>query len=147
MKRVPKKLLYYNDGHHYLEGEPEPFTGVGYFENDDGQVTAEIEYRDGLEWGKKREWSNPGESDQLSLEDTMWLGVMHGKSREWFLDGKLAEENDYEIGILVRKRVWDENGVLIEHYEMQKEDPEYAELQDYRNIYKDAPPIEEPLPF
>jgi len=142
MKRVPKKTLYYEDGHQYLDGEP--FTGVGYFENAKGQVTAEIEYRDGLEWGKRREWSAPG---QLSLEDTMWLGVMHGKSREWFLNGKLSEEKDYEIGILIREKVWDVNGNLTEEYEMKKEDPEYQELLDYRKIYKDAPPIEDPLTF
>jgi antitoxin component YwqK of YwqJK toxin-antitoxin module len=142
MKRVPKKSLYYKDGHQYLDGEP--FTGVGYFENAKGQLTGEIEYRDGLEWGKRREWTAP---DKLSLEDAMWLGVMHGKSREWFLNGKLAEEKDYELGILVRQKFWDENGRLIESYEMVKEDPEYQELQDYRKIYKDAPPIEDPLPY
>src|ERR1700753_918397 len=84
---------------------------------------------------------------KLSLEDAMWLGVMHGKSREWFLNGKLAEEKDYELGILVRQKFWDEEGKLIESYEMVKEDPEYQELQDYRKIYKDAPPIEDPLPY
>jgi antitoxin component YwqK of YwqJK toxin-antitoxin module len=142
MKRVPKKSLYYKDGHHYLDDEP--FTGVGYFQNAKGELTGEIEYRDGLEWGKRREWNTP---DKLSLEDTMWLGVMHGKSREWFLNGNLAEEKDYELGILVRQKTWDKNGTLLEEYQMKKEEPEYKELQDYRKIYKDAPPIEDPLPF
>ena len=145
MRRVPKKSLYYRDGHHYLDGEDdEPFTGVGYFENAAGRLTAEIEYRDGLEWGKKREWDASG---NLSGEDTMWLGVMHGKNREWFLNGQLAEESDYEVGFLIRQKFWDENGNLTDFYEMQQEDPEYKELQDYRNLYKDAPPIEDPLPY
>jgi antitoxin component YwqK of YwqJK toxin-antitoxin module len=132
MKRVPNRSLEYRDGHMYLHDEP--FTGIGYFLDPKGQLAAEIEYRDGLEWGMKREWYAPGEP---YYEGRLFMGVLHGKKREWHRNGRLAEEGDYELGFAVRQKRWDEDGNLVEDFELKETDPDYETLQEYRRIYKD----------
>jgi len=131
VKRVPHESLEYAEGHMYLSGEP--FTGVGYFVDDKGKLEGEITYRDGLRWGLKRGWFDSG---TLAHESPMFLGVLHGKKREWHRNGQLAEEGDYELGFPLGKKRWDENGKLIEEYELKETDPDYKKLQEYRQIFK-----------
>src|SRR5438552_9371533 len=109
MKRVPYKSLEYDDGLMLLDGEP--FTGIGYFLDPEGQLQGEIEYRNGLEWGMKREWYAPGKP---YYEGRLYRGVLDGKKREWHQNGQLAEEGDYELGFKLRKKCWDEDGNLKE---------------------------------
>ena len=40
-------------------------------------------------------------------------GRLHGMSRIWHENGKLAEETIYEKGIFISKILWDENGIII----------------------------------
>ena len=124
MKRVSNQSLVYDDGLMILEGEP--FTGIGDLVDDTGQLVGEIEYRNGLEWGMKRGWNIP---DKLYYEGCFYRGVLHGKQREWHANGQLAEEGDYELGFVLRKRRWDEDGNLLNEYELQETDPDYKTLQ------------------
>jgi antitoxin component YwqK of YwqJK toxin-antitoxin module len=132
MFRVPNDALEYDEGVMLLDGEP--FDGVGYMVDDAGQLVGEIEYRDGLEWGMKRGWNVP---DQLYYEGRFFRGVLHGKQREWHSNGQLAEDGDFEFGFVLRKKRWDDEGNLLEEYELKETDPDYASLQDYRRMYRD----------
>lgn len=132
MKRVPNESLDYADGHMYLHGDP--FTGVGYSLDEEGRLEGEITYREGLKWGLKRGWFDTG---ALSHESPIFLGVLHGKKREWHRNGQLSEEGDYELGFALRRKRWDEDGKLIEEYELKETDANYKELQKYQEIYKD----------
>ena len=40
-------------------------------------------------------------------------GQLHGMSRIWYENGNLAEESNYEEGVLISKTSWDENGIII----------------------------------
>jgi antitoxin component YwqK of YwqJK toxin-antitoxin module len=131
MKRVPDESLSYVDGAMYLDGEP--FTGIGYFQDDDGRLEAEVTYGAGSQVGPKRGWFEDG---QLSYEASMFNGVFHGKKREWHRNGQLAEDSDYELGFELRHTRWDAEGKLIEEFELAKTDPGYARLEKYREAYK-----------
>ena len=132
MKRVPVKSLVYDDDLMWLDGEP--FTGIAYALDANGNVNAEYEYRDGLKWGWSRTWYLPGKPFQ---ERQLFMGTTHGKDREWYPNGQLKEEGDYELGFALRRKRWDEAGNVTEEYELKETDPRYQELEEYREIYKD----------
>ncbi len=143
MKRVPADSLDYRaeDGRQCLDGVP--FTGVAYYLDGQGQLVGEIEYRDGLEWGLKREWYGP---DEPYYEGRFFMGVLHGKEREWHDNGQLAEEGDYEYGFALRRKKWDEDGNLEEEFELKETDPDYKRLENYRSMYKDKAAKEQQPP-
>jgi antitoxin component YwqK of YwqJK toxin-antitoxin module len=133
VKRVPYDSLdYTDDGYYYLDEQP--FTGVAFSRHKDGWLEKEIEYRNGAEWGMKRHWYAP---NKLLEEAQMRAGVVHGKERIWYRNGKLEEEADCEFGITRRRETWDEDGNLVEQYELKETDPEFASLLKLREIYKD----------
>jgi len=133
MKRVPfESLDYGDDGYYYLDDEL--FTGVAFSRHPEGWLVKEVEYRDGAEWGMKRDWYAP---DKLLVEARMRAGVVHGKKRRWFRTGTLEEETDCEFGVVLRKRTWDENGILVDEYELKETDRGFASLQKLRQLYKD----------
>jgi hypothetical protein len=133
MKRVPEGSLEYpGDGYYYLDGEH--FTGVGFARHPDGWLQVEIAYTNGLKWGTQREWFAP---DQLLTEAEMQAGAVHGKQRFWHRNGKLAEEGEYEFGVTLRRKKWDEDGKLVEEFEL-KQEPEsnFDFLEKLRKIKK-----------
>jgi antitoxin component YwqK of YwqJK toxin-antitoxin module len=139
-KRVPADSLSYpGDGRQYLDDEP--FTGVAYYLDDQGQLVGEIEYRNGLEWGLKREWYAP---DEPYYEGNFFMGVLHGRKREWHDNGQLAEDGDYEYGFALRRKKWDEDGDLEEEYELKESDSDYTRLEKFREIYKEKAAKEKP---
>ena len=131
--RVPAENLVYDDLY-YLDGKP--FTGVAYIMDDSGDwVQGEIEFKDGSESGVKREWWETG---KLAYEGTLRGGRVHGKKRRWHYNGQLAEEGEYEYGIPVRERSWDEEGQLLEDYQLRETDPDYQRIQRYRAQEQEA---------
>ena len=123
--------------HHHLEHrsddlvyyEGEPFTGVGYDLADAGWLYSEIEYRDGIQWGRSRDWYAPGE---LAAESHFAWGWLHGPSREWHRNGQLATEELYEMGSCLKRKRWDQTGRLIEDYELKASEPEFRLLEQKR---------------
>jgi hypothetical protein len=47
----------------------------------------------------------------------------------------LAEEGEYEYGIPLWERKWDEHGVLVEEYTLDKSDSNFGLLQNFRRVY------------
>src|SRR5262245_47083634 len=134
MKRVPEGSLEYpGNGCYYLDDKP--FTGVGFALHPDGWLQVETEYKDGLKWGTQREWFA---ADKLLTEAELKSGVVHGKQRFWHRNGKLAEEGEYEFGVPLRRKKWDEDGNLVEDFELKETDPDsnYHFLEKLREIRK-----------
>src|ERR1700687_2168026 len=123
MKRVLARSLEDRDGLILLDDEP--FTGIGYYLDEQGRLEAEVTYQDGARTGPSHGWWDTG---GLSYEYDLFRGVYHGKKREWHRNGQLAEESEYELGIKVRHKLWDEDGELIEEGELDKNHPDYARL-------------------
>jgi len=132
MKRVPEDALDYpGDGHYYLDDEP--FTGVAFSLDEDGSLESETVYKDGLKWGLERHWFAP---DKLESEAHMYRGVVHGKERLWHPNGKPKEEGDYEFGITLKRKKWDEDGTLVEDFELKETDSNFNLLQQFRETEK-----------
>jgi antitoxin component YwqK of YwqJK toxin-antitoxin module len=132
MKRVPEDSLDYpGDGYYYLDDKP--FTGVAFSLHEDGSLESETEYKHGLKWGLERHWFAP---DKLESEAHMHRGVVHGRERLWHPNGKPKEEGDYEFGIALRRKKWDEDGTLVEDFELKETDSNYDLLQKFRELEK-----------
>jgi antitoxin component YwqK of YwqJK toxin-antitoxin module len=120
-------LAYGDDGLYYHHGAP--FTGAVIYGEEGGWIQAEEEYREGLLWGRKREWYRPG---ALEREAQCAWGVRHGLCREWDEGGRLTAEANYEHGVRVSGKRWDSDGKLIEDFHIQEGDPGYRILEAER---------------
>ncbi len=112
--------------------EGRPFTGVAYTLGPDSAVTSEQTFRDGLRWGPVWERYRSG---QLYYEAWFFRDVLHGRKREWYKDGQLAEEGEYEYGLPLWKRRWSETGDLIEEYQLSKTSPAFKRLEQLRQVF------------
>jgi len=130
VERVPNDSLEYASGLMLLEGKP--FTGVGYDLHDEGWLEREIGYRDGVEWGYKRQWGGP---KRLIRESPMLRGAVHGRERTWHDNGTLATEGECEYGIVLWENSWDEGGRPIKKFELKETDAQFTFLLQLRRIY------------
>ena len=106
-KVSPAELDYSaEDGLYYLGTEP--FTGtVEYRVPPGGWLEAEIEYREGQQWGRKRTWFAPGQPNEEA--DFAW-GRHHGVVREWDETGRLIREGEYQYGVKISETRWGPQG-------------------------------------
>lgn len=114
----------------YLDGTP--FTGVAYTLAKDGRVKAEMEYRRGLRWGSTEEWYGV---DRPMVRSTFYRGVLHGRAREWHTNGQLAEDGEYEFGITLWEKHWDEAGRPTRDYTLAESDPDFERVLQGRRLY------------
>ncbi len=126
-----ENLEYTEDGLYFYEGKP--FTGVEVFE-ENGWIQGEHELRQGLKWGLQRSWYRPGVREEEA--ECAWGGY-HGSVRKWHWNGHLALDGEFEHGIRVRVKEWDEDGKLTEDYTIQPTDSWYDTLQMYRCFFGD----------
>ncbi len=142
MDRVPYDRLDYpgEDGLHYYRGKP--FTGISYQERN-AVLASEQEYRQGLAWGRGRTWFPSGAvaSEHHSVE-----GVFEGLRRVWYENGSLMSEEMFEFGICVWRKRWDEEGELIEDYQLKKSDADYKTLQLFRSASREEGQIQPESP-
>lgn len=128
MLRIPHdQLAWRTDDLYYHQGQP--FSGIGYGLAPDGWLLYEIEYREGIQCGTAREWGGP---EQLVAERSYGWAWLHGPTRVWHDNGKLAEESGYEMGFCLVRKKWDDRGQLIEDYALQPTDAEYRLLEQKR---------------
>jgi antitoxin component YwqK of YwqJK toxin-antitoxin module len=134
-KRVPaSELTYMRDGLHHLDGQP--FTGIAFNLTKDGSLKSELAYRDGLLCGRTREWYATG---QPMVDSTYYRGALHGRASEWHRNGQLAEDGEYEYGITLWEKTWDEHGNVTRDVVLQESDPAYQMLLNFRRIYGGDP--------
>ena len=113
-----------NDGVYYHRGEP--FTGVAYSVHGNGRLRSETEFRAGLEWGLTRLWFPSGAPSQ---EFGMARGAFHGRKQEWYENGRQGLDEQWELGICLRRQRWDEGGVLVDEFTLAEGSPDMETLR------------------
>ncbi len=71
----------------------------------------EFNYKHGLHNGFEKYWHDNG---KLSSEGEYFFEQKNGLWQEWYENGKPKELANYEYGILVSKKCWDESGKIID---------------------------------
>ena len=105
----------------------QPFTGIAYESDQDGNLIYYCYYEDGFSQGAYVEFYEDGNVKSIQ---NMKRGRTHGSEKIWRKDGALQLEAIYEYGICVYVREWDEKGMLIqEKLYPTKEDLEMIERQ------------------
>jgi len=95
-----------------LFDQGKPFTGITYDVYSNGQLSFELEIKDGKRNGLYQAWYENG---QWHLKGTYKDAKLDGLLQEWYENGQLllqATFKDDELNGLYQE--WDENGTLIE---------------------------------
>jgi antitoxin component YwqK of YwqJK toxin-antitoxin module len=133
MRRVTlSELEYRDDGLYHLDGAVFTGTIVLIAKDGSGREKGFMECRDGLRWGASREAYPDGSP---MVEATHFKGVLHGRAREWHRNGVLAEDGEYEYGLALWVKEWDETGQLVTARQMQEGDSAHARLLAARTLY------------
>lgn len=106
-----------------------PFTGIAYESYEYAEkeyLLSEMAFTDGMQDGPARDWYYL--SEQIESEAHYLRGLLHGISREWSQTGQLLVEAEYEYSVLVYKRIWNEEGLLIDRFEVNKNDAKFQNL-------------------
>ncbi|MBA64803.1 MAG: hypothetical protein CMG55_03275 [Candidatus Marinimicrobia bacterium] len=94
--RVPHTELYKENNIWYHIGNNSPFNGVSYkLSNNSNTVIQQINYIDGIEWGKYYEWWSNGVK---KVDGTYRSGVMHGRWKFFNENGKIYCAGSYMNG-------------------------------------------------
>ena len=126
-----EQLTYPGDGLYYFHGQP--LTGVLEIRCPDGNLESEQDFKDGLVSGRKRIWHPSG---GLQLDAECGWGGYHGRVRQGQEAGQLAEDSQYEYGIRSHGTQWDEQGHVIEQFELTAGDPLYDTLIAQRAAFE-----------
>ena len=131
MERVDYDLLeldYYNDIYLY---NGEPFTGIAYYiepSYPEGQIEGETQFVKGNKEGLEKGWYPSG---QLKCE--IYFLPDEVTIKQWNQVGQqIIEEHIWGGSVGTRKR-WDDEGNLIEDYEISPEHSSYDHVQFLRN--------------
>jgi antitoxin component YwqK of YwqJK toxin-antitoxin module len=109
--------------------EGKPFTGQATEFWPNGVLLSETEFVDGHQEGPSREWTKEG---VLIAEENLRNGRLQGMFREWYPNGRPKKEGEYEWGVRLQEREWDEDGRLTKDYKLDESDPNYETIQKQR---------------
>jgi antitoxin component YwqK of YwqJK toxin-antitoxin module len=128
MERVKMTEIDFNDDHSYSY-HGRPFTGVAFEQTSEGKLISEIAFVEGVKEGQTREWYTTGAQ---RFEKNYRYNALHGEGREWLETGRLKKRTLHELGVLLEKDEWDEEGNLIFMYRLTESDSNYKILQQLR---------------
>ena len=131
MERVDYDLLEFDYYNYIYLYNGEPFTGIAYELSSDypeGQPLCEIEFVDGSKKGFWRSWyeTRQLEYEKYFLPDEVTI-------KQWNKGGQLILEEHSFGGVVATRKRWDDEGNLIEDYEISPEDSFYDNVQFLRN--------------
>jgi hypothetical protein len=106
-----------------------PFSGIAFEIAPNGQLVSEAEYRDGKRFGLSRDWSIDG---VLISEVCFRADVAQGRRRIWYWTGAPKSDGQYEWGICLAEREWDQHGTLRRDFVLKETDPQFRTLQRLR---------------
>jgi antitoxin component YwqK of YwqJK toxin-antitoxin module len=129
MLRVDYDELEPSDDFLLMDYAGQPFNGVAFENDEDGNLVAETSFVEGQKSGLSREWSASG---TLVREQWFALNSLHGPSREWYDNGSRKCDGFYELGICVKEQEWDANGNEIKDYRIDEEGAQFATLKKLR---------------
>jgi antitoxin component YwqK of YwqJK toxin-antitoxin module len=97
-----------------------PFTGIVYELDIDGMVCYEGEHTDGFVSGYSRTWWKPGmlKSEIIYRQKNN----PYSRSMQWYANGIVKELKEGLNGTRIRCQKWNEQGILIERWEVLNED-------------------------
>lgn len=121
-------LVYFNQ---------KPFTGIA-IETIGKQLQSQTDFLNGIQHGRSRTWAENG---QILTEEQLYEGVLHGEKSTWYQTGELASKSIYDRGHCLYQISWDQNGNVLEHYEIDKTHANYERLQLDRDRYPGWPEI------
>jgi antitoxin component YwqK of YwqJK toxin-antitoxin module len=113
--------------------DDKPLTGVAYEMNELGNLWSEQAYEDGVLSGVSRDWYQNG---QLQSETDYRWNRVHGHNRKWFENGQLKSDALVELGYIIRKQEWDEQGNLIKEYHIESDAWSRDLLESERRMFK-----------
>jgi hypothetical protein len=121
--------IEYIGGNHDVYWKGKPFTGI-MFEAKNGQIINEVTYVDGAETGPYKTWHENG---QLESEGESKWNRSHGYFKAWYPSGKLEYEGMAELGYVIWRKEWDEEGNLISEQRIEDYLNELRGLQAIKN--------------
>lgn len=92
------------------EGIEEPITGVVYELSKNSKLSYYCFYKQGLSDGQYICFYETGNVKSVNY---MYKGVKHGKSFQYFEDGRKRSESTYKYGFCESLIEWDNNGLVI----------------------------------
>lgn len=107
-----------------------PFTGIAY--ERDPNTGAFIAVAGFFQGGKHGPWRSWYANGRLRSERFFFRRFRHGPWREWHENGQLAYDGYWECDLLIRRKRWDSNGLLLEHHEMTADSRDFPTLQKRR---------------
>lgn len=128
MKRVNINDIEFTNDYLYLF-HGVPYTGIGFELDSDGRLISEVEFQNGMQHGITKMYYPLG---RLQREAHYRYNTLHGFVREWTIDGVLELEEEYELGICLRRKVRSDAGELQICYEIDEVSPQYELLQMLR---------------
>ncbi len=131
-RKINEDFLDYDDDQCMLDDIP--FTGIGFLEYPDNSLKSKSCYLNGYEHGLCQEWYS---NHQLKIEWTAVHGRAKGKINQWYADGKIKSVGEYDYGVEIEYKEWNENGELLIHREVNKESEMYKYLIQMRESKKD----------
>jgi antitoxin component YwqK of YwqJK toxin-antitoxin module len=120
-------------GYTLMTWEGKPFTGIGFEMAGDGHVISETTYIEGVEDGPERSWHWNG---KLESEGANKGNRPHGFFKEWHESGLLKAEGLIELGSLIWRKEWDEEGNLIYEYKIEEHPNRLKALKSSRSAFK-----------
>ena len=87
-----------------------PFTGLTYELYDNGKLVYYCFYKYGFEDGDYLEFYKNG---NIKSKQYMKYGRIRGKEEIWYESGKTKSIAEYEFGVCLNRKEWDEDGKLV----------------------------------
>jgi hypothetical protein len=116
------------------------FTGIQYYLYPNGQIQKERSYFEGRETGFDRSWY----SNENLRSEIPKFGSSHVITffKKWHSNGQLSEEGFMEYGVVFKKKIWDEKGILTKDWKLEENEaePMYRYLQMLRKDHREYSP-------
>jgi antitoxin component YwqK of YwqJK toxin-antitoxin module len=110
----------------------EPFTGIAYILDDAGKIAKETSYVDGIEDGIETMWYSNGQIE--TIRGIKW-NRPHGKFQYWYEDGKIKLEGVCDLGHVIERKQWNQDGDLIEDYNIENFPERYQDFLTEKEIF------------
>ncbi len=130
--RIEEDMLEFDDDVKCYNGVP--FTGIGFEKYPNGNLKSETPYEDGFQSGTSREWYSTG---QTMCELEWKKGARFSKRKCWYQNGVVKSVSNYEWGIELNYKEYNEKGELVTDRELDPNSPDsqYAVLLKFRQVY------------
>jgi antitoxin component YwqK of YwqJK toxin-antitoxin module len=113
--------------------EGKPFTGIAYEIANDGHLISEITYIEGIQNGPDISWHFNG---KLESEGENKWNRPHGFFKEWYESGQLKMEGLTELGYVIWRKQYDEEGNLTSEYKIENRPDQLRSLDADRSWAK-----------